>query len=130
MRSIHLESTIKTPELDFNGDTGVLMLSGRSLPEDAVDFYEAPLTWIKEYSEAPKPNTKAVFRLEYLNTSSSSMVRSLLEKLTELNRSGKSVVSVEWHFEEDDLEMEETGRHYEHTIEDLPIKFVEVESLD
>lgn len=130
MRSIHLESTIKTPELDFNGDTGVLLIAGRSLPEDAVDFYEAPLKWVDEYAQSPKSTTKAVFRLEYLNTSSSSMVRTLLERLTDLSDSGKSEVIVEWHFEEDDLEMEETGRHYEHTIENLPIKFVEVESLD
>ena len=41
MESIKLEGTPKTPTVEFSADNGVLLLKGRSIPENSIEFYKA-----------------------------------------------------------------------------------------
>ncbi|HCI54795.1 MAG TPA: hypothetical protein DFI01_02600 [Bacteroidales bacterium] len=40
LKNIYIEKTSKTPEVDFDAITGDLILSGRSIPENATEIYE------------------------------------------------------------------------------------------
>ena len=122
-----IEATAKTPKIVFNKEIGELEISGRSLPEDAQEYYSPMVTELTEWLNSPTDNFKVVFALEYLNTSSSGVVRKLMETITNAHIEGKTKVTIVWCYEEDDYEMEEMGRHYEHTIDNLPIEFKQIE---
>ena len=121
MDTINLEGTPKTPTVDFNGSNGVLLIKGRSIPENSIEFYKPLNDWIDSYATAPKPNTIVDIKLEYFNTSSSKCILDLFKQLEKLN-SGSTEVKVNWYFEEDDEDMEEAGEEFSELVE-IPFEF-------
>lgn len=106
MENLVIEKTLASPKMIFNSD-GNFLIEGRSLPENAKKLFEPVYTWINAF-ESDK--VKFVVDLDYLNTSSSLELYSILKKLNE-NTHIKEVV-VEWHYEEDDEDHLETGLIY------------------
>ena len=84
--------------------------------------------WIDGYGNEPQANTEVNIVLEYFNTSSSKCILDFFKKLETLNNGGKTSVSVNWHYEEDDEDMLEAGEDYQAII-DLPVKMIEVEEI-
>ena len=117
-----INAGVKTPEVDLNADEGILMISGKSIPENAVEFYKPVFEWIENYSAKPKEKTEIKIQLEYFNTSSSKCLLDIFRKFEALHNSGKSVVGITWLYEEDDEDMKEAGEDYQ-TIVKLPIRF-------
>jgi len=127
MEKFHLEGSPKTPEIDFNGDTGILELRGRSIPENSVEFY-APLNkWLEEYAVQANENTTLDMKLEYFNTSSSKCILDLFKRLEKMN-GGVTTVHVNWYFETEDEDMAEAGEDYQAIVE-LPFSIIEVEEI-
>lgn len=127
MENLKLEGSAKTPSVNFNAETGVLELQGRSIPENSVEFYKPINEWIDAYGNNPKPSTTVDVKLEYFNTSSSKCILDLFKQLEGLNGNGTEV-HVNWYFEEDDEDMEEAGEDYEAII-NLPFKMIEVDEI-
>ncbi len=118
MQVIRIEGTDDTPQviLDANPNNPIMEISGRSLPEDVVSFYEPILEWLEEYSESPLEKTILNIKLEYFNTASSKLLLDILLKLEDMADDGKDVL-VRWHFPDDDEDMEEAGEEYEDIVE-------------
>jgi hypothetical protein len=107
MQILHLAGTEQTPQVTLNKENGIFEFSGRSLMDKAVDFY-APLTkWMTEYAENPNSRTELVFKMEYMNTSSSKALFDLFAVVQNID--GAKIV---WCFQEDDEDMEETGEEF------------------
>jgi hypothetical protein len=83
--SLIIEQTPKTPQIDLNHLSGELILSGKSIPENAAKVYEPVLNWVNEYILQAKPNTNLRLSLEYFNTSSSIWISKILKALTQIN---------------------------------------------
>ena len=127
MEKFYLDGSAKTPTIDFNCETGILVFRGRSIPENSVEFY-APLNeWLNEYRLTPKDTTTVEMKLEYFNTSSSKCILDFFKQLEKLN-SDASKVHVNWYFEKDDEDMAEAGEDYEAIVE-LPFSIIEVEEI-
>ncbi len=127
MKKISIEGSSKTPRVNFDGETGVLELYGRSIPENSVAFFEPLNNWIHEYSRDAKQETVVDIKLEYFNTSSSKCILDLFKKLESIN--GKVTnVKVNWYYEKDDEDMAEAGEDYE-AIVDLPFHLIEVDEI-
>tara|TARA_B100000963_G_C22568632_1_gene644937 strand:+ start:301 stop:675 length:375 start_codon:yes stop_codon:yes gene_type:complete len=124
MEDLSLEGTAKTPTVDFKS-AGELLIKGRSIPENSIEFYKPLIEWISNYSENPKENTLVNIQLEYFNTSSSKCILDVFKKLESISESS---VSVKWYYEEDDEDMLEAGEDYEAII-DLSFEMIEVEEL-
>jgi hypothetical protein len=78
-----VEQTPKTPQIDLNQLSGELILSGRSIPENAAKIYEPVLNWVKEYILNARPITNLRLNLEYFNTASMmwlSRIMAVLKK--------------------------------------------------
>ena len=60
MIKFHLEGTAKTPLIDFNGETGILELKGRSIPENSVEFFQPITAWLDDYEAAPKAEAEEI----------------------------------------------------------------------
>ena len=72
MEELKIEGSAKTPTIEFNG-SGELLLKGRSIPENSIEFYKPILDWIENYGGSPQDKTVVNVQLEYFNTSSSKL---------------------------------------------------------
>ena len=124
MEDLKQEGSAKTPQVEFNA-SGELLLKGRSIPENSIEFYKPLIEWIESYSESPNSSTVLNVQLEYFNTSSSKCILDVFKKLESITG---SEVSVKWYYEEDDEDMLEAGEDYEAII-DLPFEMIEVEEI-
>ena len=126
MDNIKRERTLKTPEVDFNAETGDLLLEGISIPENTVEFYHTLLYWINEYAVSPKETTTLTLKLEYFNTSTSVVMLNMFKLLSEIE--GTHVV-INWYYEIDDIEMEEVGKDYRNMVE-VDFNLIPVDQFD
>ena len=110
MNTLHIEGTAKTPAVSFTD--GLLEISGKSIPENSIEFYQPMYDWIEQYGQQPSKATTLVVRLEYFNTSSSKCLLDVFRKLEAIHKSGKSEVSVTWMYEGEDEDMMEAGEDY------------------
>ena len=128
MAPLQLEGSPKTPHVNFDPETGLLELKGRSIPENSIDFYKPLIDWIDRYGRAPKAKTALHVQLEYFNTSSSKCILDVFKKL-EAIRAGGNEVTVLWHYEADDEDMLEAGEDYAGII-NVPFKMIQIEEVD
>jgi hypothetical protein len=125
METLNIEMTPKTPLVKFDASNGYLELSGRSIPENTMEFYGPLFELIDKYALQPQKDTKLKIQLEYFNTSSSKCLLDIFKKLQNIHSSGKSNVIVEWYYEEDDEDMLEAGEDYQ-TIVKLNFEMIKV----
>ncbi len=114
MENFYLEETSKTPKLSFDASSGKFLMSGRSIPENSIEFYRPLFEWLDEYVQQPLNQTTFDVQLEYFNTSSS---KCLVEIFRRLERIGDQEVAVNWFYEEDDEDMQESGEDFKEIIE-------------
>lgn len=125
MADLNLEGSPKTPTIEFNSGTGYLLIRGRSIPENSIEFYKPLIEALEGYNNNSQSNTKVDIQLEYFNTSSSKCILDVFKKLEAIN-SGNSEVIINWYYEEDDEDMLEAGEDYQAII-NIPFKMIEVE---
>jgi hypothetical protein len=125
MADLNLEGSPKTPTIEFNSGSGYLLIRGRSIPENSIEFYKGLIESLETYNNGPQSNTKVDIQLEYFNTSSSKCILDVFKKLEAIN-SGNSEVVINWYYEEDDEDMLEAGEDYQAII-NVPFKMIEVE---
>ena len=125
MEDLNIEGTPKTPTIRFDMNSGEMLIKGRSIPENSIEFYKPLTDALDAYCEYPQAETKVIIQLEYFNTSSSKCILDVFKKLEKIN-SGDSNVVINWHYEEDDEDMLEAGEDYEAII-NVPFKMIEVE---
>jgi len=125
MDSMIFEGNTKSPAIDFNAETGILKISGRSIPDDTFKVYNPIIEWLNQYSIQPNKTTTLDIRFEYINTSSSKFIFEILKKLEKLSNAGNEV-TINWYYEEDDEDMMETGEDFQSII-NIPIHILEIE---
>ncbi len=109
LKNIFVEATPKTPQIDCNHLTGELILSGRSIPENATDIYEPVLNWVSEYINNPRHTTNLRLNLEYFNTASSIWLAKIVKALGKI-KDPDNVLFVHLYFnieEFDNMEAED-----------------------
>ena len=121
MDNITLQDSPKTPSVKFSAENGTLELKGRSIPENALEFYKPLIEWMGEWVKSNPAKTEFHVHLEYFNTSSSKCLLDLFRKLEPLGDNA----SVLWHYEADDEDMLEAGEDYE-AILSVPFRMVKV----
>jgi len=119
LKNILIEGDLKSPSIDFNYISGDLILSGRSIPENAAKVYEPLLVWIKEYIRSPRKVTNFRFNLEYFNSSSTIWIIKLLRTLGKIQNQDY-VLMIHIYFETEDFdELNEDEDEINHLINSL-----------
>jgi hypothetical protein len=85
LKNLFIEETPKTPQIDLNYKTGDLILSGKSIPENAAKVYEPAYNWVQEYILDAKPTTNLRLNLAYFNTASSIWLAKITKSLIRIN---------------------------------------------
>jgi hypothetical protein len=111
MESVFLEKTTETPSVRMNVQGGVIEIEGNSYPENAFEFYQQIFDWIDSYFATGTDRLRAVFRLNYFNTSSAKCMLNFMTLLQRYHADDK-IITVEWYYEEDDDDMLEIGKAF------------------
>ncbi|MFT5822940.1 MAG: hypothetical protein ACI8ZM_004197 [Crocinitomix sp.] len=122
MEALYISETLKTPGIIFNPQSGIFSIKGKSIPDDAEEFYKEVLNWFDDYLVRPNSVTEVSIDLEYFNISSSKRLLFLLYKLNDLN-SGKNEARIKWMYNEEDEDMFEVGQDYAFMVK-VPFDFI------
>lgn len=113
MKDLNILKTKTTPQVAYTRNSGILEISGRSIPENSSKFYEPILDWIDIYKKAPMELTKLKIYLEYFNTGSSKYLYQIFKRFEQIHNDGKDhVVEIEWFYEKGVEELAEAGEDY------------------
>jgi hypothetical protein len=116
MQAIFVDETKGTPKVEFHPH-GLMILTGRSLPEDPFTFYNPLIEWAML---CRCENVTIQLRLDYLNTSSAKQIYTILWTISENIYVKKALV--EWYYDEDDEDAFETGKEFESIVK-IPFTF-------
>jgi len=126
MHKIELKETITTPYLLLDADNGMIKIEGRSIPENAIDFYQPILNWIDSYIKEPKDKTEVHFKLEYFNTSSSKRLFDIMKKVENIASLDNKTAVISWYYEEDDEDIYFAGNDYKALITRIDFNLKEI----
>jgi hypothetical protein len=109
LKSLFIEQTSKTPQIDLNHLTGELIFSGRSIPENAAELYDKVLKWVAIYAEKSRHTTNLRLNLEYFNTASSIWLAKIVKVLCSIKEPEKTLmIHLYFNIEEfDSMELED-----------------------
>ncbi len=116
MAALRIDPTDDTPSVIFDKENNLFELSGKSMPEDVIEFYQPVLNWLNAYKMDPADKTSFNFKLIYFNTASSKLILDLLLILEEIKEAGHRV-EIRWHSLESDEDMQEAGKEYADMVE-------------
>jgi histidinol phosphatase-like PHP family hydrolase len=128
LERLTISETKSTPYVDFNAETGHLVIKGASIAENPEEFYEPIYQWLEQYLKNPKPRTVAHFFFYFFNTSSAMRILEVFKILKRLYNAGKEII-IRWYMFKDDEDMQEAGEDYQIILE-MPFEFVEVPDKD
>ena len=96
METLRIEATDDSPQVLLNQEEKHFEISGKSLPEDVVEFFQPVMDWLKKYREKPNARTEFNLKMIYFNTASSKLIMDVLMIFEEMVEEGHEVV-VLWY---------------------------------
>lgn len=121
LQPLYIAETDETPEVRLALDSSLSVIRGRSLPENAFDFYQPVLEWVKEYALTVDVPLSLELHFDYFNSSSG---RYLFEILHVLEQSKyKELYRIIWISEKEDDLMIEKGEEFK-SLSDLSFEMV------
>jgi hypothetical protein len=118
---VHILRTNQTPELIFNYE-GFIKIQGRGLYSDKPEISEQITGWVERYLNNPANITYVTIALEYLNSVSTTVLVSILRKLSTIRFQSKKL-EVHWYYDVEDDNILDRGRYISSSC-NLPIEFI------
>ena len=131
MRKLIIDQTPNSPKVILDPENKIYEISGESRPPDVREFYDQIITWMDDFSlQLVKANDKTepvifTFNFEYFNSSSGKMILDICKVLARLQARGMNV-TVDWHYERDDVDMMEVGQEISRIVK-FPFEYTETE---
>lgn len=125
MENLKIEGTPKTPTIVFDAEARELLIKGRSIPENSIEFYRPLVNTLDQCAREESTGLAVNIILEYFNTSSSKCLLDIFKKLEKIHSNSGSV-QINWYYEEDDEDMLEAGEDYQAII-NIPFVMKEIE---
>ena len=127
MEEYILEPTEKTPAIHLKD--GLIVISGRSIPEDPYKIFKSTHQWVAGYVKNPSKHTEINIQIEYCDTSSTNNIYQILTKLVKCRNSNFNIEMVfNWYFDKDDDEMLELGKFMESKL-NVMFNYFEIEDI-
>lgn len=109
-------------------EPGKIFIMGRSIPDNPGEFYRPVHEWISKYAHNNIEKTKIEVGFEYINTSSTKWIYTILKDISEMRELDINA-SVTWYYELGDEDMCELGFILRSLVE-CPFVLVEVEEMN
>jgi hypothetical protein len=109
-------------------ESGKIFIMGRSIPDNPGEFYTPVYEYVCDYVKNYSGKSKFEFGFEYINTTSTKWIFSILRELSELKDVTENA-RVIWYYEHGDEDMCELGFILRSLIE-CPFLVVEVSEMN
>ncbi|HTA62964.1 MAG TPA: DUF1987 domain-containing protein [Bacteroidia bacterium] len=109
--NLSIESTEKTPKVNFNTTNNELVLEGICIPELTHEFFKPVINFIHTVEQSPVKQFSLTVKLHFFNTGSARYILELMKTVLKLKEKGIEV-TFKWYYNEDDEDIEEAGRSY------------------
>lgn len=101
-----VEETKTTPHIKI--EQGNIIIKGRSIPEDAFQFYDPVMVACEEYVNDPPKNTNIIIHLDYVNSGSKKYLTNILTVFETSYLKGFNY-HIDWRYDSDDEAMLDLG---------------------
>lgn len=108
------------PEILLDKEKSVFRIKGKSIPENAENFYRPVLKWLETYFDNPNPTTELEIMLHYYNSSSARSISKIIKMFDDKFNEGLDV-KVLWVVLHEDEEMINNGEDFKILFK-LPIE--------
>ncbi|OFX18508.1 MAG: hypothetical protein A2033_00855 [Bacteroidetes bacterium GWA2_31_9] len=112
---LFIEETEETPLIKLDSESGLMEISGRSLPENASSFFEPVHKWLSDYLSNPAINTTMHLKLEYFNSSSAKQIMQIILLFEQLHLKSNNV-KILWFYSQTDELIESRGRELKNLV--------------
>ena len=124
MDTLTIEATKYTPAINFDAGNSLLVIQGKSTPENTFEFFEPVLGWLKGYFSEERTAT-VEFDVPYFNSSSSRVMYDIFDILDKASNAG-SKLTINWKYAKENENALETGEEFQEDFENLNISLVEI----
>lgn len=115
MTDFVLEPKSDTPGIIFKPSENIFRVYGKSLPEDAKEFYDPVIDYLRRYRQSPNPSTHLEINLIYYNSASVRKLVSIINVFDMIGKDGNDV-KITWLYEESDEVMYENGTDFQDIV--------------
>jgi len=128
-KTIFIEKTLHTPEINFDFQRGIFSIEGKSYSENTFEFYKELLisleTFFKDESNKKLENIIFNFKLTYFNSSSSKALFEMFDLIDIFVQSQSDIsVNINWVYDEDDDSSREDGEDFQDSFDSLNIQLL------
>jgi len=124
MKSLIINHTKTTPEINFDCNSHILNITGKSYPENISEFYGTIFVWLEEYLDfIDNQNVTVNIDLTYFNSTSSKVLMDLFDLLDEAVDDGKNIL-INWFYDEEDPDTLEFGEEFQDNLESIQMVFI------
>ena len=109
-------------------EPGRIFIMGRSVPENPGELYRPVYDWVTKYRENYLEKTTIELGFEYINSSSTKWIFTIIKELAKLKGLIKDV-TVKWYYEKGDEDMIELGIIIRSLVE-CPLIVIEVDEMN
>ncbi len=109
--NLSIESTEKTPRVEFNNSNNELLLEGICIPELTHDFFKPVINFVRQAEENSLKDFTLTVNLHFFNTGSARYILELMKNVQKLKEKGIGI-KFKWFYNEDDEDIEEAGLSY------------------
>jgi len=124
LEPLFIQAKEDTPEVYLSISEGS-RIRGRSLPENAYEFYKPILEWVTQFSSANIKEFTLEICFDYFNSSSGRYLYEMLHRLD--NSANKNYYKILWKYEKDDDLMIERGEALQ-SLCSISFQFIELSS--
>jgi hypothetical protein len=126
MNSLIINPSYSSPKVIMDPENNFFLLEGDSFPESAEVFYKPILDWLNEYKYSlflEKRRITFQLELNYYNCSSAKYIRNILLLFDSISKEGHEI-TINWLYEEGDVDMKTSVEDYVTLLKHLPINVV------
>ena len=104
---------------------GLIRFRGRSVHENALEFFKPVDDWVNDYINEPADVTSIDMKFDYLNSANAKILIQLIHKISRVRLLNKKLI-INWYYEEGDEDIYERGEYFSSVL-NIPFNFVKAD---
>ena len=117
--------TKNTPEVILD-PKGIIKITGRLIPENAIEFFNPIDEWLNEYFCSPTDIICLEICLEYINSEGIKHLLDLIHKIIHIHlKNNKKKLIINWYYKEDDEDILEQGTFFSSVL-NVPFNLIKI----
>lgn len=122
MEELRIEPGKNTPDIVLN-PSGFIRISGRSIHENAEEFYDPVVKWVNNYVKNPADQMVIDINMEYFNSASARVLVRIFKNIVNSAIGKSKKVIFNWYYEEGDEDILERGEYFSSVLS-VPFNFI------